>query len=105
MIESAPFTIEYRDPCKRAVIIANPVPNLTYTIGSKDPVNQVYEDFKDDISILYGNGYYRCGLREHYITDTLGNKRVDAGTEVGAVTYVGLLKISSGDPLLPQPVF
>lgn len=61
IVESPNFTINYKNPCKAAIVTANPVPGLTYTVGDANAVSKIYEEFKDDASTLYGNGYNKCG--------------------------------------------
>jgi hypothetical protein len=38
------------------------------TVGKTTIVEQYYEEFKDNISTLYGNGWDKCGARNNYLT-------------------------------------
>jgi len=43
------------------------------TIGQSNVVTQVYTDYPDDVSTLYGNGFNKCGLKSHYLTTGSGD--------------------------------
>ena len=43
---------------------------MSNTVGELKVVSQVYSDFPDDISTLYGTGFDKCGERSHYLTSS-----------------------------------
>jgi hypothetical protein len=63
-----------------------------------DIVSQTYMEFKDDISTIYGNGYDKCGPREHYITDSTGAAKTSPNNIYRIREYLLFSKIQ-GTPL------
>ena len=69
------------------------------TVGILKAEEQIYDDFPDDISTLYGNGFNKCGERIHYITDSAGNGRTEP--EKNVFDYLRFTKYPNGDPSKP----
>jgi hypothetical protein len=68
VVQGTPFQITYTNPCRRAIVTPGVINNMSNTVGELAVVTQVYSDFPDDISTLYGNGFDKCGVRNHYLT-------------------------------------
>jgi len=62
------FTVTYINPCRTAIVIPNSISPMENTVGKTTIVEQYYEEFKDNISTLYGNGWDKCGARNNYLT-------------------------------------
>jgi len=97
-LEGSPFTIEYKDPCRTAVVIARVINNMETTVDDKVVQKQIYEDFKDDVSIEYGNDYDMCGPRVHYLTDTNNDGKTMPGNIYRISEFLYFSQATSGTP-------
>jgi len=67
------FTVTYINPCRTAVVTPRVINNMSVTVGNGLTVSQVYTDFTDSVSTLFGNGYDSCGPRSHYLATQVNN--------------------------------
>lgn len=95
---STNFDITYVNPCRTAVVTPRAITNMMNTVGELTYVYQTYDDFKDDISTLYGNGYDKCGPREHYLTDNTGAAKTVPDNIYRITEYLLFTKATTGTP-------
>jgi hypothetical protein len=71
------------------------------TVGKTAIVEQYYEEFKDDISTLYGNGWDKCGPRSNYLTKLDGTMKTVPDTFYKVIEYLTFRSFPNGLPSLP----
>jgi hypothetical protein len=73
-------------------VTPEPIPSITYTLGSSVPQSTVYPEFKDSISTQFGNGFNKCLERVHYITyaDGSGMYEVNSFKSINIITFISL---------------
>jgi hypothetical protein len=54
--------------CTQAVVDpTRTINNMAIAVGDLTPVSQFYQEFTDDVSLQYGNGFDMCGTRYHTV--------------------------------------
>ena len=99
------FTVTYINPCRTASVTPNVITAMENTVGKTTIVEQYYEEFKDNISTLYGNGWDKCGARNNYLTQLDGTKRTVPDLVYRVIEYVTFKSFPNGLPTLPQPAY
>ena len=75
------------------------------TVGKPKTVEQYYEEFKDNVSTLYGNGWDKCGARNNYLTQLDGTMKTVPDLIYKVIEYVTFKSFPNGLPTLPQPAY
>ena len=75
------------------------------TVGKPTMVEQYYEEFKDNVSTLYGNGWDKCGARNNYLTQLDGTMKTVPDLIYKVIEYVTFKSFPNGLPTLPQPAY
>jgi len=97
-IDGPSFVIRYRNPCKGSIVTPRVINSINFTVGSALPIKTVYQEFKDSVSTLLGDGYNKCDDRVHYLSKPDGSGRSEANN-TQLYSFLSLVSDSAAYPM------